>query len=124
MGYLRYTVTVCGHVNATFLQRGHAEAHFEQCAADMVDLSNRDIKLLDGTEVLREAGSDEIPHFCCPQCGCKDMRECVEWEATSLDPTDRGNTGKLIEYQCTACSRSVWVGASSRAPKGWDVVPT
>jgi len=45
---------------------------------------------------------------CCPYCGSDDIREIVEWEATSTE--DAENTARLTEYQCEgACEgRSFW----------------
>lgn len=51
-------------------------------------------------------------NFTCYECGSLDYVEAVaEWEARSLEPQDRDNTGILIEHQCRDCARSVWVGS-------------
>ena len=50
----------------------------------------------------------------CPFCDSHRLARCVEWEARSLDESDRGNTTKLTEWQCAdyfgrSCGRSFWV---------------
>ncbi len=53
----------------------------------------------------------------CLECGSANIHEDVaRWAAQSLDPTDRGNEGELIEHQCGDCSRSFWLGADTAAP--------
>lgn len=45
----------------------------------------------------------------CPFCGSRDITtDVVEWQAQSLDPTDRTNNAVLDEHQCRGCSRSFW----------------
>ena len=45
----------------------------------------------------------------CPFCGGTElMLNMVEWEARSLEPTDKGNTCTLQEHQCQNCAKSFW----------------
>ena len=46
----------------------------------------------------------------CPFCRSKEVSESVEWEARSLDPSDRDNKATILEYICRneSCSRSFW----------------
>jgi hypothetical protein len=53
---LSYFVLICGHTNAAFMQRAHAQAHFDYCVACQADLPTLDIALVnrDGTTIARE----------------------------------------------------------------------
>jgi len=47
----------------------------------------------------------------CPFCCSCNISSVVEWTATSMNPTDKGNTAELMEWQCQSqqCQgRSFW----------------
>jgi hypothetical protein len=50
----------------------------------------------------------------CMECSSSNICEDVaRWIAQSLEPTDSGNEGELIEHQCRDCGRSFWLGADT-----------
>lgn len=78
------------------------------------ELAARTVGKWEVTETTRMP--EQTDRITCPRCASANVVVCPDWEARSLDPTDRENTATLTEYQCRACEGvSFWIGTEKPA---------